>query len=1109
MKRAFCCLACLLYCCMIPSCGSGGSNPSPDAGPAPVSVDDPYELQRPDAVDPGTWRELQEALAAELAKPGVRHTAAVPTGSRARVWVEFEQGDPDRPLISWHYANPGDYNQDGLVSISDLTPLGVRFGEKADPLPGGILASIDDGVPTVPFGYTRSASVVDGDGNGEIGIADVTTIGQGFNGIVEGYNIYAGTDISDFPAGASAPSTLQPIGSVLFSDAIGDASQFRRSFEFELPVEELGKSYWVRPFSGGSEGTPSRIAGETLQGGSGELSLSGIEPAAAQPGEIVRLRFSDPLPDDLSGYTVLLDGELELPLGMLAVVDDRADFCAPVIPPATVSIEVMDGAMLLGSTQLEITAGNPTITVEGLIERYDAASLALCEIFEMLKPVITLDPQISEEDFQSAIDEMGLALGLIVELIEETLADASEDERIAALCFMENSGSLDFLDILSETSKELSSKSVSEISEPNYRMLELDLFTALIDNSSVIIDSAAIAATVTSAGTGAPVAYVTKMIITILKGFIETGIATDLMEIRLKSNSPNRSLEAGESYKFEIEGKFCSEKNLLEGTIEAMVEAAIAGLTLPDGAKQTLVNAIKDELASKLGGTFTKAILEGAVSQVTESADPCFLHAGPYWYSLDLPLYSDDGWLPILSKFKNYGLSNWIEDYRTDTIPVDNVKFQTGPGEVDISLYTEDRIKFDVDGRHVVEVNAFRFEKSFSLLLWNWQAPKKVSKKIPYWVGRHGDWLSEEVYDDERSLTGLFQLQTADGPMVFFETRTDENLYVGYILPESQGWSANYAFIGGPNDRVRTIGLIDDRAAVHIELSPSGVEELIKYNGSFWSNVGVPLDIPGSSVRTFFDSEGKPGYIVRGAFPPGYSSYGVTEDLDNEGEWLVEPLDVTTPGSQYTAGPYNGNYQILREFSGKPGWVAIGIEEETGSIFFKSATNAAGTQWAPRVLINDNVFSLEFFAEIDGVPGVLFTDRQYIEESAGQIRQDDVLMYSRASSTDGSAWGGPFEVARIIDSGSIQFSGAKAIAFGGKPVIITGGLPGGLCFIEARDSSGSDWNDPVPIAYNAGGSNLVVLNGEISILYYNLDSDKPGFRNIFLAQPDLPPLDLD
>jgi len=106
--------------------------------------------------------------------------------------------------LTWSYRNAGDYDQNGEVNISDLTPLGINLGKTS----------------TGP-GWSK-AQVADGDGNGLISIADITPIGANFFAQIAGYYIYSS---------ASEDGPWTSLGQVEFADG---AAGNTRSFSYDL-----------------------------------------------------------------------------------------------------------------------------------------------------------------------------------------------------------------------------------------------------------------------------------------------------------------------------------------------------------------------------------------------------------------------------------------------------------------------------------------------------------------------------------------------------------------------------------------------------------------------------------------------------------------------------------------------------------------------------------------------------------------------------------------------------------------------------------------------------------------------------------------------------------
>jgi hypothetical protein len=151
---------------------------------------------------------------------------------------------PTRTL-SWRYASTGDYDQNGQVTIADLTPLGATIGQSVVP----------DSFPE----HSR-LSMIDGDGNGEINIADLVPLGNNFMAsALGGYNIYKSLSIDDIPATPNGPNGAGAslVGNVPFAAATGDLLVARKAFSSVVETPEPNTYFWVRPSDGTADGTPS------------------------------------------------------------------------------------------------------------------------------------------------------------------------------------------------------------------------------------------------------------------------------------------------------------------------------------------------------------------------------------------------------------------------------------------------------------------------------------------------------------------------------------------------------------------------------------------------------------------------------------------------------------------------------------------------------------------------------------------------------------------------------------------------------------------------------------------------------------------------------------
>ncbi len=150
-------------------------------------------------------QSLEAQLLDELAllgKDPQRIVSSAPQGSGNAVFnLQAEIVDPDDSggnaptgvQLSWTARVIGDYDQNGEVGIADITPLGQFFK-------GSVsydAAELHDGISYWPQGDPFAAgssnwrsAAVDGDGNGEINVADITPIAIHFGERMDGFNIF-------------------------------------------------------------------------------------------------------------------------------------------------------------------------------------------------------------------------------------------------------------------------------------------------------------------------------------------------------------------------------------------------------------------------------------------------------------------------------------------------------------------------------------------------------------------------------------------------------------------------------------------------------------------------------------------------------------------------------------------------------------------------------------------------------------------------------------------------------------------------------------------------------------------------------------------------------
>ena len=208
-------------------------------------------------------------------------SSSVPTSEQAR--IVMGRG------VFWYHTCPGDYNQDGLVNASDITPLGANLDESA-----------------LPDAFAKSThfSLIDGDQNGMLTIADMTAIGANFESdVLGGYHVYAADSLGEYPDTNAAPSKpgAHLMGSVALADTLTADDETvnyadrkvrarkRFSFATEYPLEH--RYWWVRPVDKhGNEGTPSEVV---------------VDPGSHVPRNDLSAAVAswDPAPSTLSWYS--------------------------------------------------------------------------------------------------------------------------------------------------------------------------------------------------------------------------------------------------------------------------------------------------------------------------------------------------------------------------------------------------------------------------------------------------------------------------------------------------------------------------------------------------------------------------------------------------------------------------------------------------------------------------------------------------------------------------------------------------------------------------------------------------------------------------------------
>jgi len=221
-------------------------------------------------VGAGLWEELKEALKEALQNDGgvgvspaiggvsragrPRHhqsarvakaVSAPPAGEANRVedLSVADNGDGTYTLF-WHYRNLGDYNQDGVVSIADVTPVAIHYGEHYSIMWQVIDEVIDAGHWVfTPFNGVGLIGDEEEDKGGNGGRDTEVLAAPGvFGNTITGYAIF-GAEEQDGTYTEFDPPEFIPFSELTGHD--GDGILRQRGW-FDVQIESRGKRY-IKP----------------------------------------------------------------------------------------------------------------------------------------------------------------------------------------------------------------------------------------------------------------------------------------------------------------------------------------------------------------------------------------------------------------------------------------------------------------------------------------------------------------------------------------------------------------------------------------------------------------------------------------------------------------------------------------------------------------------------------------------------------------------------------------------------------------------------------------------------------------------------------------------
>lgn len=137
-----------------------------------------------------------------------------PQGDENKVTdLSLVKGANGKYFLLWSYKNLGDYNQDGIVDIADITPIAQHYNENVN----------------------EYNEWIDGNKDGRIGISDVTAIAQNY--------------FADCTTYRFNPEPLNWVKISRIQDAVNDGKRKKfRVSEDEFPYLQPGQVLYVVPF---------------------------------------------------------------------------------------------------------------------------------------------------------------------------------------------------------------------------------------------------------------------------------------------------------------------------------------------------------------------------------------------------------------------------------------------------------------------------------------------------------------------------------------------------------------------------------------------------------------------------------------------------------------------------------------------------------------------------------------------------------------------------------------------------------------------------------------------------------------------------------------------
>lgn len=956
----------------------------------------------PDSVDPVLWSELTSRLAEQLQEYGTqRRSSEAPMGDANQVSdlvLEESSG-----MLQWTLQSSGDYDQNGEVNIADLVPLALHFSQHAENTGNPALSLLHD---ANSGGFARDSveSVVDGDGNGEINIADVTPIGLYFHNGISGYRVYGSTSWQDYPASDSEPSRITALAELPLASALGNSASGRLSFEYELDTVQPEMAYWVRPYQGDSEGVASILAGNTALLPSSSLSFSGISPASATPGSIVRLEFNQPLKAFADDLTIRIADEVVVGMEALISSGPVVFLAVPPVNPGSIGIEALIDGKSAGSQVLQVLPAQPATSPEQAQQMLAQASLSLSGIFQVrITRSAESDPLFDSAAAQLELAAMDSTLADLGELWLEETSKLDPQAKAQLMAYLEGTGQLEILQALGA----LGGKSTSRLSHDNWDMLSQDTLSMLISDSGWYVDLASISAAILLQPQIVVAIMGFKVFLALYDNVIDTFLPTDLIDVRVSSQMNDCPL-APVSTELRLEGLFCTEKEVGTGTIDTITEVLFSVLPIPIAIKNVALNTVISVLASKLGENFTKNFWKSGVEYIWEPigdpSDPCYLHLRAEWLPLDINLYRKAEYSSILNNVFRVNFQSYAGMYPIGVYSGYQPISFSGSAGFNMNMYSSsDSIFFPLAGEYTCSARFLSWRRTVKGLLYDSTELEFVDREFPFFAGQYATWRATPVETGGTAWKYHSIADCAGSPGVLFYPN-DYNEQVAFRRATDSNGSewGDLVVVDTPGiyfSYFTRLTSVNDKPAI-LYWSGIGSKRDFHYlqakdeEGSAWyAPALVASQLPDAFDFLLGEWQGVPVCFISHYGGSGLDNIDIYRALDADGRLWDNPKYVT----QFSSGISGGNTSNLAMLDGMPAFLNR-TRVGTGNNYrldFIRGMDGTGENWqhsvvATELLASGSTLSL---AVIDGHPAATY------------LKLDQPAVYNRAQDSAGTIWG--------------------------------------------------------------------------------------------------------